>query len=214
MANVDGLKEPNRANWAGFLRLLATIAAPPKRPGAAGRENPRGALGVGVLLSLSLIRKHARGFNAQTGTARLRARTLGCCTGIASLPARTRQHAAHRHLAIALRLLTTPKAIHRRDAFGPSIYSRTGAARRTRWIALSEPLNRAALAVMVSVVFAGLFGMMYGVVEVPLGHVRLVARLFMIASLVVFGGCEMVFGGELVVLRCLAMMVCCFYGHG
>jgi hypothetical protein len=30
----------------------------------------------------------------------------------------------------------------------------------------------------------------------------------------VFGGGAMVFGGEFVVLRCLAMMVCCFYGHG
>jgi hypothetical protein len=30
----------------------------------------------------------------------------------------------------------------------------------------------------------------------------------------VFGGGAMVFGGEFVVLRCLAMMVYCFYGHG
>ena len=67
---------------------------------------------------------------------------------------------------------------------------------------------------MVSVVFAGLFGMMHGVVEVPFGDVRVVARLFMTASLMVFGGCAMVFGGEFVVLCCLAMMVCCFYGHG
>jgi len=65
--------------------------------------------------------------------------------------------------------------------------------------------------VMVSVVFAGLFGMMRGVIEVPFSDVRVVARLFMIAILMVFGGGEMVFGGELVVLRCLAMMVCCFY---
>jgi hypothetical protein len=70
------------------------------------------------------------------------------------------------------------------------------------------------LAVMVSVVFAGLFGMMSGVVEVPFGDERVVARLFMIASLMVFGGGAMVFSGEFVVLRCLAMMVCCFYGHG
>jgi hypothetical protein len=67
---------------------------------------------------------------------------------------------------------------------------------------------------MVSVVFAGLFGMMRGVVEVPFGHVRVVARLFMIASVMVFGGGAMVFGGEIVVLGCLAMMVCCFYRHG
>jgi len=64
------------------------------------------------------------------------------------------------------------------------------------------------LAVMVSVVFAGLFGMICGVVVVPFGDVRVVARLFMIASLMVFGGGAMVFGGEFVVLRCLAMMVC------
>jgi hypothetical protein len=70
------------------------------------------------------------------------------------------------------------------------------------------------LVVMVSVVFAGLFGMMRGVVEVPFGDVRVMARFFMIASLMVFGGGAMVFGGEFVVLRCLAMMVCCFYGHG
>ena len=69
------------------------------------------------------------------------------------------------------------------------------------------------LAVMVSVVFAGLFSMVCGVVEVPFGYVRVVARLFMIASFVVFGGGAMMFGGEVVVLRCLAMMVCCFYGH-
>jgi hypothetical protein len=67
---------------------------------------------------------------------------------------------------------------------------------------------------MVSVVFAGLFGMMRGVVEVPFGDVRVVARLFMIASLMVFGGGAMVFCSEIVVLRCLAMMVCCFYRHG
>ena len=35
---------------------------------------------------------------------------------------------------------------------------------------------------MVSVVFAGLFGMMRGVVEVPFGDVRVVARFLMIAS--------------------------------
>jgi hypothetical protein len=67
---------------------------------------------------------------------------------------------------------------------------------------------------MVSVVFAGLFGMMRGVVEVPFGDVRVVARFLMIASLMVFGCGAMVFGGEFVVRRCLAMMVCCFYGHG
>jgi hypothetical protein len=67
---------------------------------------------------------------------------------------------------------------------------------------------------MVSVVLAGFFGMVHGVVEVPFGDVRVVARLFMIASLMVFGGGAMMFGGEVVVFRCLAMMVCCFYGHG
>jgi hypothetical protein len=56
--------------------------------------------------------------------------------------------------------------------------------------------------------------MMRGVVEVPFGDVRVVARFLMIASLMVFGGGAMVFGGEFVVLRCLAMMVCCLYGHG
>ena len=70
------------------------------------------------------------------------------------------------------------------------------------------------LAVMVSVVFAGLFGMMRGVVEVPFSDVRMVARFFMIASLMVFGGGAMMFGGEFVVLRCLAVVVCCFYRHG
>ena len=54
---------------------------------------------------------------------------------------------------------------------------------------------------MVSVVLAGLFGMMRGVVAVPFGDVRVVARLFMIASLMMFGGGAMVFGGEFVVLR-------------
>ena len=67
---------------------------------------------------------------------------------------------------------------------------------------------------MVSLVFAGLFGMMRGVVEVPFGDVRVVARLFMIASLMVFGGGAMMFGGEFVVLRGLAVTVCCFYRHG
>jgi hypothetical protein len=36
----------------------------------------------------------------------------------------------------------------------------------------------------------------------------------MIASLMVFGGGAMMFGGEFVVLRCLAVVVCCFYRHG
>ena len=63
-------------------------------------------------------------------------------------------------------------------------------------------------------VFTGLCGMMRSVVEVPFGDVGVVARRFMIASLMVFGGVAMVFGGEFVVLRRLAMMVCCFYGHG
>jgi hypothetical protein len=54
------------------------------------------------------------------------------------------------------------------------------------------------------VVFAGLFGMMRGVVEVPFGTLRVVVRLFMIASLTVFGGGAMVFGGEFVMLRWLA----------
>jgi hypothetical protein len=61
---------------------------------------------------------------------------------------------------------------------------------------------------MVSVVFAGLFGMIRGVVAVPFGDVCVVASLFMIAGLMVFGCSAMVFGGEVVVLRCLAMMVC------
>jgi hypothetical protein len=30
----------------------------------------------------------------------------------------------------------------------------------------------------------------------------------------VFGGGAMMFGGEFVVLRCLAVTVCCFYRHG
>ena len=37
--------------------------------------------------------------------------------------------------------------------------------------------------------------MMRGVVEVPFGDVRVVARPFMIASLMVFSGGAMVFGG-------------------
>ena len=41
---------------------------------------------------------------------------------------------------------------------------------------------RNGLAVMVSLVFAGLFGMMRGVVEVPFGDVHVVARLFMITQ--------------------------------
>jgi len=67
---------------------------------------------------------------------------------------------------------------------------------------------------MVSVVFAGFFGMVRRMVEVPFGDVRVVARLFVIAGLMMFGGGTMVFGGEVVVFRCLAMMVSCFYGHG
>jgi len=77
-----------------------------------------------------------------------------------------------------------------------------------------QTFESGASAVMVSVVFASLFGMMRGVVEVPFGDVRVVAGLFMIARFMVFGGVAMVFGGEFVVLCCLAMMICCFYGHG
>jgi hypothetical protein len=67
---------------------------------------------------------------------------------------------------------------------------------------------------MYGVVFAGLFGMMRGVVEVAFGDVPVVARFFVIARLMVFGGRAMMLGGAFVVLRCLAMMICCFLGHG
>lgn len=62
--------------------------------------------------------------------------------------------------------------------------------------------------------FAGFFGVMGSVVEVPLGDVRLMTRFFMFAGLMVFGGGAMVSGGAFVVLCCLAMMFCCFFGHG
>jgi hypothetical protein len=74
-------------------------------------------------------------------------------------------------------------------------------------------LESGALAVLDSVMLAGLFGVMRRVVEVTFGDVRVVARLFMIARLMVFSGGEMVFGGVFVVLRCLTMMFCCFFGH-
>lgn len=104
----------------------------------------------------------------------------------------------------------TTKATHRRRS-EPSAYSGLGLG-EVCGIAFAN-FQSDGLAVMVGVEFAGFFGMMRGVVEVPLGDVRMVARFFMTAGLMLFGGGAMVFGGEVVVLRCLAMMVCCFYGH-
>jgi hypothetical protein len=49
--------------------------------------------------------------------------------------------------------------------------------------------------------------------EVPVCRMRVVRRRQRIVSLVVFRGFAMVPRRVLVMLRCLAMMLCCLFGH-
>jgi hypothetical protein len=68
--------------------------------------------------------------------------------------------------------------------------------------------------VMFGVMLARLFGMMRGVIVMTVRDVRMVARFFVISRLMLLGGGEMMRSGLLVMLGCLAMMVCGFFRHG
>jgi hypothetical protein len=70
------------------------------------------------------------------------------------------------------------------------------------------------LPVVLGVMLAGFFGVMLGVVVVPLRDVRMVAGLFMIAGAVMLGGGAMMFGGVLVMLGGFQMMLRGVFGHG
>jgi hypothetical protein len=69
------------------------------------------------------------------------------------------------------------------------------------------------VAVFGGVVFACLLGMVRGMVEVAFRGVSIVGSRFMIASLIVFRGCKMVFSRTLVVFRSFAMVLRGFFGH-
>ena len=67
---------------------------------------------------------------------------------------------------------------------------------------------------MVFRVQLGRFRRMMGcVVEVTLRRVSMMSRFLMVGSVMVFCRFMMMLGGMFVVLRCLAMVLCCFLGH-
>jgi hypothetical protein len=64
-----------------------------------------------------------------------------------------------------------------------------------------------------SVVLACLFGVVRGVVEVAFCDMRMMAGLFVIAGLMVFGSCSVMFSGVFVVLRSFAVVLRGVFGH-
>jgi hypothetical protein len=69
------------------------------------------------------------------------------------------------------------------------------------------------VAVMLDVRLGCLGGVMRGVLVMPVSGVGVVGGGLVVALLVVVGGRAMMSRGVVVVLRCLAMMGCCFLGH-
>jgi hypothetical protein len=68
--------------------------------------------------------------------------------------------------------------------------------------------------VVVGVMLARLFGMMRGMIQMTFGDVRVVAGLLVVTRLMMLGGGQMMLRGMLVVLGCLAVVVCGFFRHG
>ena len=70
------------------------------------------------------------------------------------------------------------------------------------------------MAVFQCVVFARLFGVVRGVVEVAFRHMGVMAGLFVVASLMVFRSRLMMFRCVFVVFRCFAVVLRCLRRHG
>jgi len=67
---------------------------------------------------------------------------------------------------------------------------------------------------MLGVKFGGFGGVMHSVVMMAIGNVRVMGGEVMVPRFVVARGFAMMSGGVLMVVRCFAMMLGCFLGHG
>jgi len=63
------------------------------------------------------------------------------------------------------------------------------------------------------VMLTGLFGVVHGVAQVALRHMRMVTGFFMVARFMVVSGRLVMFSGMFVVFRCFAVMLRGFFGH-
>ena len=64
-----------------------------------------------------------------------------------------------------------------------------------------------------SVMLAGLFGMVRGVVQVSFRYMCVVPGLFVVPGLVVIGGGLVILSSVFVMLGCFAVVFCGFFGH-
>jgi hypothetical protein len=69
------------------------------------------------------------------------------------------------------------------------------------------------MSVVVCVMFAGLFGVVCGVVQMAFGDMRVVARFFVITGRVMLSGGLVMFSGVFMVLCRFMMVLDCVFGH-